>query len=86
MRVQVKLCYQNWWNYYHRIYTIAVTEYKSGSENVKNGLYDSILNSYFDLTKSINYCCEIYICGACPGGGGNYSPYKHHPPALPQVV
>ena len=53
MRVQVKLCYQNWWNYYHRIYTIAVTEDKSGSENVKNGLYNSFLNSYFDLTKSI---------------------------------
>lgn len=37
VRFNVKLCDKKW---FYKIYTITVTEYKSGSGNSKNGLYD----------------------------------------------
>ncbi len=39
VKIHVKSCYQNYQFYHDRIYILRVTEYKSGSGNVKNGLY-----------------------------------------------
>lgn len=66
VRLHVKLCYQNWWNYRERIYIIGVTKYKSGSGNAKNGLYEFHFcrrNSHPDSIKSIWH--EIF--GVCRG-------------------